>query len=126
MSIVGINPASNVPQCAQAIEELFIRCGLPDEPIALQDIRNVCDGRLMANCGYDRDQAESAATDGLADLVAFGRPFISNPDLVERFANDWDLNDFAPQKVWYSPGKKGYTDFPTHQESETSPTAFAE
>jgi N-ethylmaleimide reductase len=96
------------------------------EPITLQDIRKVYDGRLMANCGYDRDQADSAVADGLADLVAFGRPFIANPDLVERFANDWDLNDLAPQEVWYSPGQEGYTDFPAHQKSETKSTASAE
>ncbi|MGB7347186.1 MAG: alkene reductase [Pirellulaceae bacterium] len=88
------------------------------EPISLKDIREVYDGRLMANCGYDRDQAEQAIVDGLADFVAFGRPFISNPDLVERFANDWELNEVAPQSVWYSPGPQGYTDFPTYQENE--------
>ncbi len=54
---------------------------------------------------------------GLADLVAFGRPFISNPDLVDRFGNDWKLNETAPQAVWYSPGADGYTDFPTFAES---------
>lgn len=95
------------------------------EPITLQDLRKVYDGRLMGNCGYDRDQAESAVADGLADLVAFGRPFISNPDLVERFANGWKLNDLAPQEVWYSPGEKGYTDFPTYQEFKTTQIAFA-
>ncbi|QDT10820.1 alkene reductase [Stieleria marina] len=88
------------------------------DPITLSDIREVYSGRLMANCGYDRDQAEKAVADGLADLVAFGRPFISNPDLVERFANDWAFNEPAPQEVWYSPGPEGYTDFPTYQESE--------
>ncbi|TWU46637.1 alkene reductase [Rubripirellula reticaptiva] len=89
------------------------------EPITLKDIREVYHGRLMANCGYDRDQAEQAVADGLADFVAFGRPYISNPDLVERFANNWTLNDVAPQSVWYSPGPEGYIDFPTYQESET-------
>ncbi len=90
------------------------------EPITLTDIRKVYSGRLMANCGYDRDQAEHAISDGLADFVAFGRPFISNPDLVERFANDWELSELAPQSVWYSAGTEGYTDFPTYQESEVS------
>lgn len=88
------------------------------DPITLKDIREVYSGRLMANCGYDRDQAEQAVADGLADVVAFGRPFISNPDLVERFANDWDFNEQASQDVWYSPGPKGYTDFPTYRETK--------
>ena len=88
------------------------------DPITLKDIREVYSGRLMANCGYDRDQAEQAGADGLADMVAFGRPFISNPDLVERFANDWDFNEQASQDVWYSPGPEGFTDFPTYHESK--------
>lgn len=90
------------------------------EPITLQDIRDVYDGRVMANCGYDRDQAEQAIADGLADFVAFGRPYISNPDLVERFANDWALNDDAPQSVWYCPGPEGYIDFPRHERNLAS------
>lgn len=88
------------------------------EPITLTDVRKVFSGRLMANCGYDRDQAEHAVADGLADMVAFGRPFISNPDLVERFTNDWEFNELAAQDVWYSPGPEGYIDFPTYQKSK--------
>tara|TARA_R110002049_G_scaffold182485_2_gene350386 strand:- start:132954 stop:134090 length:1137 start_codon:yes stop_codon:yes gene_type:complete len=89
-------------------------------PITLRDLRGVYQGRLMANCGYDRDQAEEAVAEGLADFVAFGRPFISNPDLVERFANDWDFNEPAPQDVWYSPGPEGYIDFPTYEQSRSA------
>jgi N-ethylmaleimide reductase len=90
------------------------------DPITLSDIRGVYSGRIMANCGYDRDRADAAVADGLADLVAFGRPFISNPDLVERFANNWDFNDPAPQDVWYSFDEEGYTDFPTYQQTNPS------
>ena len=62
--------------------------------------------------------AEQAIELAQADLIAFGRPFISNPDLVERFANDWPLNPEADMSVWYSPtGAKGYTDFPMAQEA---------
>jgi N-ethylmaleimide reductase len=46
----------------------------------------------------------------------FGRPFISNPDLVERFANDYPLNDASNPKLWYSFDTVGYTDFPTYAE----------
>ena len=53
---------------------------------------------------------------GMADLVAFGRPFISNPDLVERFRHGWPLAAPAEMTDWYSPtGAKGYTDFPAHR-----------
>ncbi|MEO0407963.1 MAG: alkene reductase, partial [Cyanobacteria bacterium P01_A01_bin.135] len=47
----------------------------------------------------------------------FGRPYISNPDLVERFANDWPLAETADQSVWYSFDAEGYTDFPTYPEA---------
>jgi 2,4-dienoyl-CoA reductase-like NADH-dependent reductase (Old Yellow Enzyme family) len=67
----------------------------------------------MGNCGYDQATAEQRIADGDADLIAFGRPFISNPDLVYRFANDIDLNPDAEMATWYRPtGSAGYTDFP--------------
>jgi N-ethylmaleimide reductase len=49
--------------------------------------------------------------DGYADLVAFGVPFIANPDLVKRLATDAVLNQ-ADQQTFYTPGAKGYTDYP--------------
>jgi len=54
----------------------------------------------------------------LADLVAFARPLIGNPDLVERFANDWEFNKPAPMEVWYSSDQEGYTDFMTWQQRQ--------
>ena len=88
------------------------------EPMTLKEIRGFYKGRLMGNCGYVRDDAESQIAEGHADLIAFGRPFISNPDLVERFANGWDFNEPAPQETWYSGGAKGYVDFPAYQEAQ--------
>ena len=87
------------------------------EPITLAELRKIYDGTLMGNCGYDRNSAEKAIANGNADLVAFGRAYISNPDLVARFANDWELNPDAEMDVWYSFDAEGYTDFPTYQES---------
>ena len=49
-------------------------------------------------------------------MVSFGRPFISNPDLVERFKNGWLLADTAPHDDWYSFDSKGYTDWPKYKE----------
>jgi len=61
-----------------------------------------------------RKKAEAAIASGQADLIAFGRPYLSNPDLVERFANGWELNPPADMKVWSAPTAQGYTDFPFH------------
>lgn len=83
-------------------------------PMTLAEFRAVFDGPLMGNCGYTRETAESAIARGDADLIAFGRPWLSNPDLVERFANDWELNPPAEMTVWSAPTAEGYTDFPFH------------
>lgn len=83
------------------------------EPMTLNEFRDLFSGPLIGNCGYDKEQAEIAIAAGHADMIAIGRPFISNPDLVKRYANDLELNPDADQSVWYSPtGAKGYTDFP--------------
>jgi N-ethylmaleimide reductase len=51
----------------------------------------------------------------MADLIAFGRPYISNPDLVERITNGWPLAKPADMASWYAPiGAAGYTDFPPY------------
>ena len=85
------------------------------EPMTLAEFRKVFHGPLIGNCGYDRVSAEKAVAEGLADMIAIGRPYISNPDLVERFKNGWPLADLAPMTDWYLPtGAKGYTDFPAH------------
>jgi 2,4-dienoyl-CoA reductase-like NADH-dependent reductase (Old Yellow Enzyme family) len=85
------------------------------EPMTLAEFRGVFKGPLMGNCGYSLESAEKAVADGLADLVAFGRPFISNPDLVDRFRHGWPLAAPAEIADWYSPtGAKGYTDFPSY------------
>ncbi len=87
-------------------------------PMTLAEFRAVFHHPLIGNCGYDLESAEQRIGDGDADLIAFGRPFISNPDLVERFANGWPLAGEAGMSSWYSPtGAAGYTDFPTAQES---------
>ena len=59
--------------------------------MTLAEFRKVFHGPLMGNCGYTQETAEKAIAEGDADLISFGRPFISNPDLVERFRNGWPL-----------------------------------
>jgi N-ethylmaleimide reductase len=85
------------------------------EPMTLAEFRTVFHGPLMGNCGYVQETAEAAIQDGNADLIAFGRDFISNPDLVQRFAYGWPLNPPAEQQIWYSFEEEGYTDFPIFQ-----------
>jgi N-ethylmaleimide reductase len=69
-------------------------------------------GAWMVNNGYDRQMALEVVASGHADLVAFGRPFISNPDLVQRLRIDAPLNTLQPATL-YGGGAAGYTDYPT-------------
>ena len=68
-------------------------------------------GKVMLNHLYDRDMAIDALAAGKADMIAFGRPFIGNPDLVARLKSGAPLAD-APRRTWYSGGAEGFTDFP--------------
>jgi 2,4-dienoyl-CoA reductase-like NADH-dependent reductase (Old Yellow Enzyme family) len=83
------------------------------EAMTLAEFRQVFHGPLIGNCGYTQETAEAAIVAGHADMIAFGRPFISNPDLVQRFAQGLPLAPEAEVATWYSPtGSDGYTDFP--------------
>ena len=74
--------------------------------------RQAFQGTYIANNGYDRQMAIDAIDSGKADAVAFGRLFISNPDLVERLKLNAVLNEPNPN-TFYTPGPVGYTDYPT-------------
>jgi N-ethylmaleimide reductase len=86
------------------------------EAMHLNEFRNVYSGQIMGNCGYTKEAAELAIRDGRADMISFGRPFISNPDLVERFEHDYPLNDAANPTLWYAFDTVGYIDFPRYDE----------
>ncbi len=88
------------------------------EPMTLREFRNFFHGPLMGNVGYTAESAEAAIASGDAELIAFGRPFISNPDLVERFANDWPLAEPADMSTWYSFDEKGYADYPKYRDEQ--------
>ena len=75
-------------------------------------LRQRYSGTWMVNNGYDKALAERALAEGKADLVAFGRPFISNPDLVERLRRNAPLNELDGSTL-YGGGAHGYTDYPT-------------
>ncbi|MGI9244479.1 MAG: alkene reductase, partial [Verrucomicrobiales bacterium] len=84
------------------------------EAMTLAEFRKIFLGPLMGNCGYTKSSSEERLESGEADLIAIGRPFISNPDLAERWATDAPLNPEADMAGWYTPaGAEGYTDFPT-------------
>jgi N-ethylmaleimide reductase len=89
------------------------------EPMTLREFRAVFPGPLMGNCGYTRDTAEAAVASGHADLIAFGRPYISNPDLAERFQHGWPLAPDADMSVWFSFTPEGYADFPPYKPSRS-------
>lgn len=69
-------------------------------------------GVVIANEQFDRTHAEEVLAKGQADAIAFGIAYIANPDLVERFATEADLNAPNP-KTFYGPGPEGYTDYPS-------------
>ncbi|MDD2271925.1 MAG: alkene reductase [Desulfuromonadaceae bacterium] len=76
-----------------------------------REFRRAGGGNVILSGGYDRDRAEADLESGAADLVAYGRPFIANPDLVERLKINAPLNS-ADQATFYSSGSTGYTDYP--------------
>lgn len=85
--------------------------GSSDVPKLSPAIRKVFKGPLILNQDYGLDAAQADVDSGLADGIAFGRKFIANPDLVERFRRGAPLNA-DDMKTWYSTGPEGYTDYP--------------
>jgi N-ethylmaleimide reductase len=87
--------------------------GAPHVPDAIKQMfRNTFKGRLILSGGYDAARAEQDIAAGKCDLVAVGRPFLANPDLVARWKSGAALN--APDmSTFYTPGPKGYTDYPS-------------
>ncbi len=86
--------------------------------MTLDEFREFFDGPLMGNSGYTKEKAEEALRNHHADLISFGRPFISTPDLPERFAHGWPLNPPAPFSVYYSFDEVGYADYPPYGEGD--------
>jgi N-ethylmaleimide reductase len=80
-------------------------------PFAYAALRARFPGAWMVNNGYTRDMAMRAVSSGAADLVAFGKPFVSNADLVRRLREDLALAPIDP-KTLYGGGPAGYTDYP--------------
>jgi 2,4-dienoyl-CoA reductase-like NADH-dependent reductase (Old Yellow Enzyme family) len=95
----------NIDPTVAAIPKDFVR-----------KFRNVYKGTLVIAGSLTQETAEQLVNSGVADLAGFGRPFISNPDLVERFRNNWPLAPFDPA-TFYGGGDEGYIDYLPYRES---------
>ncbi len=96
-------PVDNIPYAVTEIAKHF---------------RPLYRGTLIINKGFNQETGNQIITDGLADLVAFGVPFISNPDLPERFAQSAELAN-PDTDTFYTGGEHGYVDYPALTEIET-------
>lgn len=81
-----------------------------------KSLRNKFKNTLILAGGYTLARAEETISAGLSDLVAFGRPFINNPDLVSRFRKNLPLNLELHANTLYSAGEQGYTDYPAFKQ----------
>ncbi len=86
--------------------------GAPPVPATLKkSLRDAFNGPFILAGGFDAASAEKALNEKRADLIAFGRPFLANPDLVMRMQANAELNT-PDMATFYTPGPKGYTDYP--------------
>ncbi|MFN4135919.1 MAG: alkene reductase [Novosphingobium sp.] len=120
------NPAATFGEAARVLQELgvaFVELRQPGPDgtfgateVPKQDgvIRAIYKGPLVLNSDYTPGQAAADVASGRADAISFGRPFISNPDLVERIRTGAHINpNKGVPQTWYFPGEHGYTDYPT-------------
>ena len=117
------NPAAVFVPAAKALNDLGIAFlelreqapdgtfGRTDVPKLSPQIREVFRRPLVLNQDYSFEAGQRDVGSGLADAIAWGRAFIANPDLPERFRAGADLNK-DNVRTWYTPGPEGYTDYP--------------
>lgn len=92
--------------------------GAPSVPIEIKKlIRKNFKNTLIICGGFDKESAEKAIDNGLCDIVGFGRPFINNPDLVERLEKNEELSQSLNMDLFYAADEKGYTDYPNFKAS---------
>lgn len=119
--VLDDNPQETYTTLLQAIKPLniaYVHVVAPPPPMSHNVPENVTalvrdnhDGVLIRNGGYDQEKAEAALKSGDADLIAFGKLFLANPDLPSRFKQGAELNAWN-MDTFYTPGPKGYTDYP--------------
>jgi N-ethylmaleimide reductase len=93
-----------------------------DKDVSSKDLRRIFNGTIVAAGGFTRESAEQIVAEGYADLVAFGRMFIANPDLPERLRAGALLNRYD-RTTFYGGDERGYIDYPFHPERH-SPDAL--
>ncbi|MDT0685725.1 alkene reductase [Autumnicola psychrophila] len=79
--------------------------------------RPIYNGTIIINSNFDQEKGNKVIEEGNADLVAYGKPYISNPDLAERFEQNVPLSDWN-EDTFYTPGKEGYTDYEAKTQKE--------
>jgi N-ethylmaleimide reductase len=102
LGVAFVHVVENLPEAASVT---------PKERVAPY-MRAAYDGMFILNGGYDAQTGAAALKAREADLIAYGRFFLANPDLVERFRRSAALNE-PDSRTFYSSGSKGYTDYPT-------------
>lgn len=117
------NPESTFTYALKMLDQLGIvyahlRTGTPvdarhgRQPVPMEKFRPLFRGKFILNDAFDRKKAEDSISNGIADLVAFGSLFISNPDLPARLQNDAPLAK-PDSATFYGGNEKGYTDYPS-------------
>ena len=91
---------------------------IPTAPVS-QDMRPIYSGAILLNSDYDGPSAHARMAEGIADGISFGRPFIANPDLVDRIAVDAPLSP-GDESTYYSGGAEGYVDYPALDEARAA------
>jgi N-ethylmaleimide reductase len=95
--------------------------GAPEVPVALKrSIRSIFKNTIIMTGGYNLTKGEADISNGLTDLVAFGKPFITNPDLPYRLRKNLPLSSKLDANTLYTPGEKGYTDYPVFAEEKVN------
>ena len=91
--------------------------GAPEVPLKLKHIiRSNFKNTIILCGGYDKARAQTDLENGLGNLIAFGRPFINNPDLVNRLSHGWELSKELHMDLFYTADEKGYTDYPVFKD----------
>ena len=96
---------------ARGLAFLFVREGLQAQPRFSEGLRKAFNGAFIANQELTKEEGEELLAEGRADAISYGRLYISNPDLVERFSADAPLNEPVPAS-FYGGGPEGYIDYP--------------
>jgi 2,4-dienoyl-CoA reductase-like NADH-dependent reductase (Old Yellow Enzyme family) len=94
----------------------YVHASDQGEPAFQRAFRDAYRGTLIVAGGFTAETAQRALEEGLTDLAVFGRPFIANPDLVERMRHGWPLAQ-AGREAYYGAGTHGYTDYPPYRPS---------